>query len=58
VVVARGVTVVAVPTGSTGSDVDQLDQDGALVVLSTTPEQAQMLAQAQVSDRLSAVSLG
>jgi pilus assembly protein CpaB len=61
-VVAHEVTVVAVPstTGSGGSagDVDPLDQDGALVVLATTPEQARMLAQAQVSDRLSAVSLG
>jgi pilus assembly protein CpaB len=63
VVVALGVTVVAVPnpaaaTGLAASDTDPLSQDGALVVLATTPEQARLLAQAQVSDRLSAVSLG
>jgi pilus assembly protein CpaB len=64
VVVARGVTIIDVPqtadpTGAGGgSATDPLDQDGALVVLATTPEQARVLAQAQVSDRLSAISAG
>jgi pilus assembly protein CpaB len=61
-VVASDVTVVAVPTssasGPSANAIDPLDQDGALVVLATTPAQARVLAQAQVSDRLSAVSLG
>jgi pilus assembly protein CpaB len=63
IVVARAVTVIQAPgdvgvTGGASPEADPLDQDGALVVLSTTPDQALLLAQAQVSDRLSAISLG
>jgi pilus assembly protein CpaB len=61
-VVAHDVTVIDVAadpgTGLAANTADPLDQDGALVILATTPAQARLLAQAQVSDRLSAVSLG
>jgi pilus assembly protein CpaB len=59
-VVAHDVTVIELPavTAAGATDTDPLGQDGALVVLATTPEQARLLAQAQVSDRLSAVSIG
>jgi len=56
-VVAADVSVVAIPTppsDATGQVVGP-GFDGALVVLATTPEQARELAQAEVSDRLSAV---
>ena len=58
-VVAAGVRVVAIPSGTSGpngtADTQDLGIEGALVVLATTPAQARALAQAQVSTRLSAV---
>ncbi len=59
IVIADSVTVIAVPAATLGTanSTDPLDQDGALVVLATTPAQARLLAQAQVSDRLSAVAV-
>jgi pilus assembly protein CpaB len=52
--VAQGVTVIALPdsTRSTGSS-DSLTENGALVVLATTSEQAARLAQAGTGSRLS-----
>jgi len=56
-VVAADVTVVAIPPQTVGAVADQAFE-GALVVLATTPDQARRLAQAQVSDRLSAIVIG
>lgn len=54
--VAADVTVVAIPPPDTGPGAAaDASFEGALVVLATSPEQARRLAQAQVSDRLSAV---
>jgi pilus assembly protein CpaB len=60
-VVAADVSVVAIPVAavpSAGNGDDDVAVEGALVVLATTPRQAQLLAQAQVSARLSAVVVG
>jgi hypothetical protein len=62
-VVAADVMVVAIPIASAppggGSQVDSgVGIEGALVVLATTPLQARLLAQAQVTSRLSAVVVG
>jgi Flp pilus assembly protein CpaB len=56
-VVAADVSVVAIPTASADAsgEVGAPGLDGALVVLATTPDQARALAQAEVSERLSAV---
>ena len=61
-VVAANVMVVAVPVASAPSSGSQVDSDvdveGALVVLATSPLQARLLAQAEVTSRLSAVVVG
>ncbi len=59
-VVADDVRVVAAPTAADGGNaaLDATANDGALVVLATTPEQARALAQAQLVARLSAVVVG
>jgi pilus assembly protein CpaB len=61
-IVAADVMVVAVPVASAPPGGSQVDSDvgveGALVVLATSPLQARVLAQAQVTSRLSAVVVG
>jgi pilus assembly protein CpaB len=62
-VVAADVMVVAIPIASAppgiGSQVESdVGVEGALVVLATSPLQARLLAQAQVTSRLSAVVVG
>ncbi len=61
-VVAADVMVIAVPVASAPSGGAQVDSDvgveGALVVLATSPLQARLLAQAEVTSRLSAVVVG
>jgi pilus assembly protein CpaB len=62
-VVATDLMVVAIPIASAppggGSQVDSdVGVEGALVVLATSPLQARLLAQAQVTSRLSAVVVG
>lgn len=62
VVVAADVLVIAIPVASAPSGGSQVNSDvgveGALVVLATSPLQARLLAQAQVTSRLSAVVVG
>lgn len=55
-VVASGVRVVAIAPPGTGNALDAAA--GALVVLATTPDDARALAQAQATQRLSAVVVG
>jgi pilus assembly protein CpaB len=61
-VVAADVMVVAVPVASAPPGGSQVDSDvdvvGTLVVLATSPLQARILAQAQITSRLSAVVVG
>lgn len=61
-VVAADVMVIAIPIASASPGGSQVDAgvgvDGALVVLATSPLQARLLAQAQVTSRLSAVVVG
>jgi pilus assembly protein CpaB len=60
VVVAANVMVVAIPvqTSAGPTAANDVGVEGALVVLATTAAQARVLAQAQVSARLSAVVVG
>jgi pilus assembly protein CpaB len=62
-VVAADVMVIAIPVASApsggGAQVDSgVGVEGALIVLATSPLQARLLAQAQVTSRLSAVVVG
>jgi pilus assembly protein CpaB len=61
-VVAADVMVIAIPIASAARGGAQVDSgvgvEGALVVLATSPLQARLLAQAQVTSRLSAVVVG
>ena len=61
-VVAADVMVIAIPIASASPGGSQVDAgvgvDGALVLLATSPLQARLLAQAQVTSRLSAVVVG
>jgi pilus assembly protein CpaB len=61
-VIAANVMVIAIPIASAPPGGSQVDSDvgveGALVVLATSPLQARLLAQAQVTSRLSAVVVG
>ena len=62
-VVAADVQVIAIPIVSAPTGGSQVESDvvgvtGALVVLATSPLQARLLAQAQVTSRLSAVVVG
>jgi pilus assembly protein CpaB len=54
-VVADDARVVAMPTPSDGEAADSTSEEGALVVLAATPDQAKALAQAELTSRLSAV---
>ncbi|MEU9891676.1 Flp pilus assembly protein CpaB [Sphaerisporangium sp. NPDC051011] len=52
--VAQSVTVIAPPASTRSADpTDSMGETGALVVLATTPDQAQRLAQATTASRLS-----
>lgn len=58
-ILAAGVQVLSIPPPPGGvSNAAGTDFAGALIVLATTPAQARVLAQAQVSARLSAVVVG
>jgi len=61
-VVAADVMVIAIPIASAAPGGSQVDSgvgvEGALVILATSPVQARLLAQAQVTSRLSAVVVG
>ncbi len=61
-VIAADVVVLSIPppmnTASTASTAADVTAPGTLVVLATTPDEARALAQAEVSDRLSAVVVG